>query len=112
MAQMAEMQPPDAMETDGAASAFDDSYEGLMQLGEQLGDAEAGLSGDELTRLGIRRLDEAPADEARCSICCCEFVKGDKLLSLRCGHDYHPECIGTWLRSKRTCPMCKRDVLS
>jgi len=104
MAQMAEMQPADAM---GVGA----SYEELLELGETMGEASVGLTRAELSQLQVRQLDEQPEDEQRCSICCCEFVQGDRLLSLQCGHDYHPECIGTWLRSKRNCPMCKREVL-
>jgi hypothetical protein len=108
MAQMAEMQGPEEM----ANGAMDtESYEALLQLGESMGEAEVGLSREELSKLRVRRLEADPEEEQRCSICCCEFVAGDTLMSLQCGHDYHPECIGTWLRSKRNCPMCKQAVV-
>ncbi|KAL3923484.1 MAG: hypothetical protein SGPRY_004203 [Prymnesium sp.] len=96
----AEMQSSDEI-GDGAMDA--ESFEDLLQLGETLGEASVGLSRAELHQLQVRQLDDEPTDE--------QFVKGDRVLSLKCSHDFHPECIGTWLRSKRTCPLCKQDVM-
>ena len=59
----------------------------------------------------VRTLEEAPDDEARCCICCCEFVAGDRLMTLHCTHEYHLECIGTWLRNKSTCPLCNQPAI-
>jgi hypothetical protein len=27
-----------------------------------------------------------------------------------CGHAFHRECLGHWLRSHRTCALCRQDV--
>ena len=48
-----------------------------------MGDAEVGLTAAEMSRLRLRELTEPPVDDQRCSICYCEFVQGDKLLSLQ-----------------------------
>ena len=45
-----------------------------------------------------------------CCICCCEFVAGDHLMTLGCGHEFHHECVSRWLRARRFCPMCKAPV--
>ena len=88
-------------------------YEALLQMEETLGGAVAhGLTAVALASLPMRRL--APADVeglSRCCICCCEFVAGDRLMALHCKHEFHPECIGTWLRAKRTCPICKQGAV-
>jgi len=90
----------------------DASYEALSQLEEALGGAVAsGLPAAQLANLSVTTLTEPPADEQRCCICCCEFVAGDRLMTLACKHGYHPECIGPWLARKTTCPMCKRPAL-
>lgn len=45
--------------------------------------------------------------EDRCSICLDAFVDGVSVLkTMRCGHAYHSQCIGQWLRQKKTCPLC------
>ena len=45
--------------------------------------------------------------EDRCSICLDEFVHGVSVLkTMRCGHGYHSQCIGQWLRQKKNCPLC------
>ena len=38
-------------------------------------------------------------------------AKGDVILALPCGHDYHLECIAPWLRAKRICPLCKTPAV-
>ncbi|GJZ91453.1 E3 ubiquitin protein ligase MBR2-like protein isoform X1 [Tanacetum coccineum] len=47
------------------------------------------------------------ADDSKCSICQEEFVRGDKIGSLKCGHGYHTPCISQWLQLKNWCPICK-----
>jgi hypothetical protein len=39
-----------------------------------------------------------------CSICLDNFVIG---AALTCGHRFHGECVGRWLRRSRTCPVCR-----
>ena len=76
------------------------------------GSVSTGLSAEELTKLKARTLSTTAdnGDNAQCCICCCEFVEGDKLMTLSCGHEFHYECVATWLRAKRFCPMCKATV--
>ena len=41
-----------------------------------------------------------------CSVCTEDFVKGDDIRVLPCGHKYHPECIDPWLLNvSGTCPL-------
>ena len=46
-----------------------------------------------------------------CSVCLGELTAGERLKELPCGHVYHAECIGQWLRRQRVCPLCKADAL-
>jgi hypothetical protein len=42
-----------------------------------------------------------------CAVCLSDFVDGDALTALRCGHVYHRSCVTSWLVSRNLCPMCK-----
>jgi len=92
----------------------DAGYEQLLAWEESMGGAvAAGLTATELRRLRARTVtaeDEDAPDASPCCICCCEFVAGDHLMALGCGHEFHHECVSRWLRAKRFCPMCKAPV--
>jgi len=48
-----------------------------------------------------------------CAICVEDFVSGDALRVLRCGHRYHIECVDRWLLDadrECCCPMCKAPL--
>jgi len=44
--------------------------------------------------------------------CCCQDNFGPELLIVRtpCGHYYHKECIGEWLKMAKSCPLCRCDL--
>ncbi|CAH9092377.1 unnamed protein product [Cuscuta epithymum] len=49
-----------------------------------------------------------PKEPFDCAVCLCEFKGRDKLRLLPvCGHAFHVACIGTWLLSNSTCPLCR-----
>lgn len=44
-----------------------------------------------------------------CTICTCNYEDTDQLILLPCGHYYHKDCIGRWLKEyDYTCPVCKQ----
>lgn len=46
-----------------------------------------------------------------CDICIEEYVDGEVLTELPCGHRYHVECILPWLTKRSSlCPHCRADV--
>lgn len=45
-----------------------------------------------------------------CAVCCQRFHYRSRVTALACGHLYHRDCIGTWLRQSCCCPLCKRAV--
>jgi hypothetical protein len=45
-----------------------------------------------------------------CCICLGEFEPEDEISVPFCGHAFHRECLGHWLRSHRTCALCRQDV--
>ncbi|XP_040380423.1 RING-H2 finger protein ATL3-like [Oryza brachyantha] len=49
---------------------------------------------------------------AECAVCIVEFRDGDRARLLpRCGHRFHADCVGPWLRLHSTCPLCRASVL-
>ncbi|KAL2822156.1 hypothetical protein BDW59DRAFT_149709 [Aspergillus cavernicola] len=51
--------------------------------------------------------------QVECVVCLEEYVDGQsRVMSLPCGHEFHVECITPWLTTRRrTCPICKGDVV-
>jgi len=48
-----------------------------------------------------------------CVVCLEEYVDGvSRVMRLPCGHEFHASCITPWLTTRRrTCPICKGDVV-
>lgn len=95
------------------------SYEELLVLEEKMGTVSTALSEEELSKCiktsiydcsqleDERRRSTSGADDSKCSICQEEFVRGDEIGKLGCGHGYHTPCINQWLQLKNWCPICK-----
>lgn len=46
-----------------------------------------------------------------CSICQDECSDGQPIRTVVvCGHQYHSECLESWLQHRPTCPLCNQDV--
>eukprot|EP01105_Mastigella_eilhardi_P012205 TRINITY_DN27_c3_g1_i3.p1 TRINITY_DN27_c3_g1~~TRINITY_DN27_c3_g1_i3.p1 ORF type:complete len:109 (-),score=24.24 TRINITY_DN27_c3_g1_i3:121-447(-) len=50
------------------------------------------------------------AAAATCPVCLCDYVTGDTLRTLPCGHAFHSSCIDKWLPLSKLCPVCKQDI--
>ncbi|XP_028976725.2 E3 ubiquitin-protein ligase RNF43 [Esox lucius] len=46
-----------------------------------------------------------------CAICLEEFLDGQELRIISCGHEFHKECVDPWLLQHRTCPLCMRNIM-
>ncbi|KAG0517747.1 hypothetical protein BDA96_09G115800 [Sorghum bicolor] len=47
-----------------------------------------------------------------CAVCIVELRDGDSARLLpRCGHRFHADCVGAWLRLHATCPLCRASVV-
>lgn len=47
-----------------------------------------------------------------CAVCLSGFHPDDQLRLLPyCRHAFHSSCIDTWLRSSRSCPLCRTSIL-
>lgn len=40
-----------------------------------------------------------------------EYITGETIGTLNCGHDFHSNCIKQWLLKKNVCPICKTVAL-
>ena len=56
---------------------------------------------------GGKTLDE---EEPTCSVCLCEYEKGDNLIMLPCKHVFHEDCIKSWTDNNLRCPLCNADL--
>ncbi|KAI4366438.1 hypothetical protein MLD38_022317 [Melastoma candidum] len=92
------------------------SYEELLALEERIGNVSTGLSEETiLARLKQRQhaaADGSSEDIEPCCVCQEEYIAGDDLGALECGHDFHRDCIKQWLMLKNLCPVCKTTGLT
>mmetsp|Transcript_40682 Transcript_40682/g.107468 ORF Transcript_40682/g.107468 Transcript_40682/m.107468 type:complete len:125 (-) Transcript_40682:21-395(-) len=47
---------------------------------------------------------------AECAICLGSWEEEDVIKTTQCQHAFHEECIGNWLRTARTCALCRQDL--
>lgn len=59
----------------------------------------------------LKRGDEVTTSDALCAVCIESYKVGDVVTVLTCEHIFHKACIEPWLLDRRTCPMCKCDIL-
>uniref|UniRef100_A0A3Q3XHK9 RING-type domain-containing protein n=1 Tax=Mola mola TaxID=94237 RepID=A0A3Q3XHK9_MOLML len=61
----------------------------------------------------LKRGDEETNSEAQlCAVCIESYKAGEVVTVLTCDHIFHKACIEPWLLERRTCPMCKCDILT
>lgn len=54
-----------------------------------------------------------PPLETLCSICLDGSTgPGEEWRALRCGHQYHLDCISNWLQKRLCCPVCRDNLCS
>ncbi|XP_050296233.1 E3 ubiquitin-protein ligase RNF38 isoform X3 [Anthonomus grandis grandis] len=89
------------------------NYEALLNLAEQLGEAKPrGLAKLEIDQLVSYKYnaDTHEGDQTSCVVCMCDFEARQMLRVLPCSHEFHAKCIDKWLRSNRTCPICRGNA--
>ncbi|KAM9366385.1 E3 ubiquitin-protein ligase RNF128a [Symphorus nematophorus] len=66
-------------------------------------------------RLQVRTLkrgdEETTSEFHMCAVCIESYKAGEVVTVLTCDHIFHKACIEPWLLERRTCPMCKCDIL-
>ncbi|CAN6351313.1 unnamed protein product [Urochloa humidicola] len=57
--------------------------------------------------------EEGGKKAPECAVCIVELRHGDAARRLpRCGHRFHADCVGAWLRLHATCPLCRATVVA
>lgn len=54
--------------------------------------------------------DDQTKYAGECPICLQEWEEDDQIKVTPCGHAFHGDCIGHWLKNERTCAFCRQDV--
>ncbi|GFO17749.1 RING finger protein [Plakobranchus ocellatus] len=123
------MIPPDELSLFEGEEASGRLYESLIALADTIGEVSQGLPQAEINKLPTRKHKSSsasendgasaggatggaplPSDQLQCNICLCDYENGDQKRLLPCKHDFHKDCVDTWLKSKATCPVCRSDV--
>jgi hypothetical protein len=104
----------DATHGIGGADIDGMSYEQLLQAfgdgSENRGADEGAIASLPTSRITKENADCENADHAKCSICLEMFTTGDSKKMLPCLHGFHSQCVDRWLRSNRSCPICKHQI--
>jgi hypothetical protein len=75
----------------------------------QVEDVASSLPVSVYTSAGAEEGGKAP----ECAMCILELSDGDSVRVLaRCGHRFHADCVGAWLRLHTTCPLCRGRVVA
>ena len=45
--------------------------------------------------------------EEGCVICLERYKKNERIITLKCNHIFHFQCIEEWLENKESCPLCR-----
>lgn len=90
-----------------------ENYEALLNLADTLGPGKPrGLEKAEIERIPSFRFSTSTAKETniKCVVCISEYINREKLRRLPCSHDFHAKCIDKWLKSNKSCPVCRNEV--
>ncbi|XP_023338076.1 leucine-rich repeat extensin-like protein 5 [Eurytemora carolleeae] len=49
-------------------------------------------------------------EQTVCVVCMCDFECRQMVRVLPCAHEFHSKCVDKWLKSNRTCPICRGDA--
>lgn len=86
------------------------SYEQLLELEEEVGNVNKGLTKDKINKIPVKPFHKALfEDNSQCIICMENFNENELVKQLPCGHIFHGDCIDHWLIQQKNCPFCKSE---
>lgn len=68
--------------------------------------------GHDIHRNGSSYNDDHSTKTTTCSICMIDIVNGDRIGDLECGHEFHVECLKSWVLWRNTCPLCNASDIA
>ncbi|XP_014342349.1 RING finger protein 44 isoform X1 [Latimeria chalumnae] len=90
-----------------------ENYEALLNLAERLGEAKPrGLTKADIEQLPSYRFnpESHQSEQTLCVVCFSDFESRQLLRVLPCNHEFHAKCVDKWLKTNRTCPICRADA--
>ncbi|XP_038849319.1 RING finger protein 44-like isoform X2 [Salvelinus namaycush] len=90
-----------------------ENYEALLNLAERLGEAKPrGITKADIEQLPSYRfnLDNHQSEQTLCVVCFSDFECRQLLRVLPCNHEFHANCVDKWLKTNRTCPICRANA--
>jgi len=87
------------------------TYEQLLELGERMGKVEKGVNMLTLSSFPTHKFGAKSKENSMCLICQEKYELNESLRNLPCFHSFHENCIDQWLRKKKTCPVCLKEIL-
>lgn len=109
------LNPANAAHGDGVYTqeAFDRVVTQLMEQ-NNMGTAPGPASGEAISELPKVKITKDMLDpktgNADCSICMESVEVGTEVTRLWCGHWFHGDCVGAWLREHDSCPQCRKGI--
>ncbi|KAI4256266.1 MAG: hypothetical protein LQ352_002155 [Teloschistes flavicans] len=91
---------------DRIISQFMDAHSGSSAPGPATAQAISALPKKSVTKEML-----GSDGKAECSVCMDNVELGDEVTFLPCGHWFHGECVGAWLKEHDTCPHCRQGIM-
>lgn len=63
-------------------------------------------------RITMSLFRELKQEDKMCAICLERFKENEMVKVLKCKHMFHEKCLVPWLKKRRTCPTCRRSVIT
>lgn len=77
--------------------------EGMLLTKKQIADI--------VEELPIAKYTCIPPIIESCSICLEQFVVGELIKIIECGHEFHIKCVDPWLVKSLKCPLCRHSLI-
>jgi hypothetical protein len=91
------------------------SYEDLLDIAERLGPGRpVGMTQEDINSLPVKphSVNESDPTKLNCVICMSDYEEGEMKKGLPCSHEYHVKCIDPWLKERKSCPICRDDIVT